>query len=86
MYKSYRHELLQVSSLLGTWLSATQPAYVCVNTPYHFGIKMHPNFKKDFQEKKLCKQIHFTVRKIYYSFSEVTCSSKKSTFSRLSKD
>jgi hypothetical protein len=31
------------------------------------------------------KKIHFTVRKIYYSFSKATCSSRKIVFSKLLK-
>jgi hypothetical protein len=41
--------------------------------------------KTDFQKKNVCKQIHFTIRKIYCSFSEATCSWRKRILSRLLK-
>ena len=57
-----------------------------MHIPYYFEFKTHTTLKKGFSgEKKLWKQIHFTVHKIYYSFSEATSSLRKMKLSRLSK-
>jgi hypothetical protein len=47
--------------------------------------EMHPTFKKGFSGKTVFKQINFTVRTIYYTFSEATCFLRKMMFSQLSK-
>jgi len=46
-----------------------------------------PNFEKGiFRGKKnLCKQMHFTVRKLYYSLIKATCSLMTVMLWRLSK-
>lgn len=48
-------------------------------------IKDTPHFKKVFSGKNFCKPINFTLRRIYCSFSKVTCFSRRIMFSRLSK-
>jgi hypothetical protein len=44
------------------------PNYLEFKTPPN--LKCIPLLKRDFQGKKVCKRIHFTVHKIYYCFSK----------------
>ena len=57
-----------------------------VYTQYHIAFETHPTFKSGFSgEKKFFRQIHFILLKIYYSFSEETCSARKIVFLKLWK-